>query len=375
MSGLYSVDMDPATARQANQYLGTVLILDVPSGVHFGMDHQVFAVGTKFCGIKMIPPGWHFISVNAVRPDTASAPVSFFHEFGQSEILIRQWDPSTEQLQMVSDTDQEERFRLGVQNLDFDDGLAPYDISQWKQWKKLSGWIDRSTVERLMDGADVLSIAEEARGIEGLSPNIPSEAALIAQLQRSADAASHPQRLKWTPFPVLIKRPGCSPAELSAMNLDKSEELDRILANSYATTWTSILAELQFSFVVFLLGQSLQGLEQWKKILHLLLGCFDGVLSHKELFRELLRVLRHQLELLLRTQYDSPISAEMAELLSESFLKTDIMEFLKSGISEEGDIEPPLYQEGQKLAALLREKLHWDVYEDNDDEYAPVIVT
>ena len=110
MSGLYSVDMDPATARQANQYQGTVLILDVPSGVHFGMDHQVFAVGTKFRGIKMIPSGWHFISVNAVRAGTASAPVSFFHEFGQSEILIRQWDLSTEQLQTVSDRSKRSAF-------------------------------------------------------------------------------------------------------------------------------------------------------------------------------------------------------------------------------------------------------------------------
>ena len=39
----------------------TLLCLDVPGGVNFGLDTYSWQTGPKFKGIKMIPPGVHFV--------------------------------------------------------------------------------------------------------------------------------------------------------------------------------------------------------------------------------------------------------------------------------------------------------------------------
>ena len=41
---------------------GAMLVfLDVPPGTEFGVDYNSWAVGEKFKGVKMIPPGIHFV--------------------------------------------------------------------------------------------------------------------------------------------------------------------------------------------------------------------------------------------------------------------------------------------------------------------------
>jgi len=41
---------------------GVLLFLNVPEGTVFGIDFERWNVGEKFKGIKLIPPGIHFIS-------------------------------------------------------------------------------------------------------------------------------------------------------------------------------------------------------------------------------------------------------------------------------------------------------------------------
>ena len=41
---------------------GAILaFLDVPEGTEFGIDYNCWRVGHKFKGVKMIPPGIHFV--------------------------------------------------------------------------------------------------------------------------------------------------------------------------------------------------------------------------------------------------------------------------------------------------------------------------
>lgn len=35
--------------------------LGLPEGSEFGIDLKSFNTGEKFCGMKMIPPGFHFV--------------------------------------------------------------------------------------------------------------------------------------------------------------------------------------------------------------------------------------------------------------------------------------------------------------------------
>ncbi len=38
-----------------------LVLLDVPEKTEFGIDYNSWTVGPKFKGVKMIPPGFHFI--------------------------------------------------------------------------------------------------------------------------------------------------------------------------------------------------------------------------------------------------------------------------------------------------------------------------
>ncbi|KDP34453.1 hypothetical protein JCGZ_11924 [Jatropha curcas] len=53
--------MDPETALEYVKQGATLLLLDVPQYTLVGIDTQLFTVGPAFKGIKMIPPGPHFV--------------------------------------------------------------------------------------------------------------------------------------------------------------------------------------------------------------------------------------------------------------------------------------------------------------------------
>jgi A1 cistron-splicing factor AAR2 len=53
--------MDSEKALELVKHGATLLFLDVPQYTLVGIDTQIFAVGPAFKGIKMIPPGIHFV--------------------------------------------------------------------------------------------------------------------------------------------------------------------------------------------------------------------------------------------------------------------------------------------------------------------------
>lgn len=56
-----SVEMDPELAKQLFVEGATLIFLDVPVETEFGIDLKSWETGEKFKGVKMIPPGIHFI--------------------------------------------------------------------------------------------------------------------------------------------------------------------------------------------------------------------------------------------------------------------------------------------------------------------------
>ena len=53
--------MDQDIARRLFIEGATLVLLDVPEKTEFGMDYNSWTVGPKFKGVKMIPPGFHFV--------------------------------------------------------------------------------------------------------------------------------------------------------------------------------------------------------------------------------------------------------------------------------------------------------------------------
>lgn len=60
--GVYQCrEMNQEDARRLLLEGGTLLVLDVPEGTNFGIDLKSWETGERFKGVKMIPPGLHFV--------------------------------------------------------------------------------------------------------------------------------------------------------------------------------------------------------------------------------------------------------------------------------------------------------------------------
>lgn len=67
-------------------------MLNFPAGLEFGIDYKSWIVGSKFIGLKMIPPGIHFIYLSVKK-----APrIGFFYNFQPKEIVAKKWDKLNE---------------------------------------------------------------------------------------------------------------------------------------------------------------------------------------------------------------------------------------------------------------------------------------
>ena len=83
--------MDPETARRLFEVGGFVIVLDFPEGSEFGIDLNTWTTGPNFKGVKMIPPGVHFVYYSLTGRETGPR-TGFFHHFGKSEFVIKKFN-------------------------------------------------------------------------------------------------------------------------------------------------------------------------------------------------------------------------------------------------------------------------------------------
>lgn len=53
--------MDPDLAKRLFETGANLVLLDFPVGTEFGIDMNVWNTAERFKGVKMIPPGIHFV--------------------------------------------------------------------------------------------------------------------------------------------------------------------------------------------------------------------------------------------------------------------------------------------------------------------------
>ncbi len=69
--------MEPEAANKLVDEWGVLLLLNTPKDMQFGIDHQSWQVGTKFKGIKLLPPGPHYVHY-ALHDEVYMAKLGFF---------------------------------------------------------------------------------------------------------------------------------------------------------------------------------------------------------------------------------------------------------------------------------------------------------
>lgn len=383
--------MDPETALELVKQGATLLLLDVPQYTLVGIDTQMFTVGPAFKGIKMIPPGPHFVYYSSSSKDGKqfSPIVGFFVDAAPSEVIVRKWNQQEERLVKVPE-DEEERFCQAVKSLEFDRYLGPYNLSQYGEWKRLSSYLTKTIIKRIEPIGGEITVACESE-MDKNSPKTSIERALDAQLGTGKFSASTSvDRSKkrgcyYTTIPRVIKRRGMEGKELTSLNLDKTELLESVLIKDYGGSEDLLLGELQFAYIAFLMGQSLEAFFQWKSLVSLLLSCIEAPFrTRSHLFTKFIKVIFYQLKYGLQKDRKESNGAGIAvsSLLDESWFSADsfLHRLCKDFfllVQDATVVDGDLLTWTRKLKELLENILGWEfqqnsavdgIYFEEDDE-------
>lgn len=245
--------MDQNTAKRLCDEGAFFVLLNVPEGTEFGIDMKSWNTGEKFRGIKMIPPGIHFVFYSAVNSVGDAAPrVGFFHDFKQSEFLVRKWDELAEDISDEQVTEREiVSLRGNIKALDSFLGPYPCDVSE--RWTGLTKNITASLIEKLspasgkvrsalelMSCSDAdrprggINKAEEASGSTVISPSKnPKKPRLSDNFENDLLPDLKPVEgtaLRLTQFPDKNFPDGATPAEITRHSLDSTFVLDTIVS-------------------------------------------------------------------------------------------------------------------------------------------------
>lgn len=350
-----------------------MLCLECPPSILFGIDYSAWTVGPKFMGVKLIPPGLHFIYCSPSAEEVGAMRSGFFLFMRPRDVAVLRWDPETEELVRLANAEEEARYADGVRGFDFDANLGPYPLELGSQWQELT----RHATPDLVDKIEPISKAIRAkraeydeRRAERVAP-VPEtsdelqgddEGNRMETSDCTVDADQPHQQsqtevqlesnlgsgnLFFSALPRCRKLQGSSPTETTLLHMDRSAQLDEMIGKEYDGKELGIIGELQLAYIAFLLGQNYDGFEQWKALLNFICSCETAVTSRPELFAELLRAFFAQLS-------QAPEDLFGEDLTRENFLGSCALSLLELCDSETSSQK--LRKRCGKLRELVQQK-------------------
>ncbi|KAF2145077.1 uncharacterized protein K452DRAFT_284462 [Aplosporella prunicola CBS 121167] len=380
-----------------------VLMLNLPPSALGGINLLSFTTTDRFKGIKELPQGWHFVFTSS----TSSLSVrhgAWFHVQGEPsgppELFIKKWEPAAEEF--VQETNEAEilKWRGNLSSI-WREGLTPYRQSASKDkdeiqeemhdWVALTDSITSAMLTRITGSApdhwSLTSASSAARDMD----DIPGISAEQSAFQPEKELRFLPIDLKQT------WREGATGRERTHAAQDRTWALGDLIERHCADgDADEILGELQFCFLMVLTLNNNSCLEQWKRLLSLLLTCKKAVVQRPELYTKFLGLLRLQL------QHCQDAEGGLFDLSDEGgTLLGSLLRRFKKGLEEvEGLGKEDVVDELEELEDHLRSEYGWqfdnsfvrhgmleledgervemDVagYEEDDEsgEYAPMVV-
>eukprot|EP01060_Flectonema_neradi_P037911 TRINITY_DN778_c5_g1_i1.p1 TRINITY_DN778_c5_g1~~TRINITY_DN778_c5_g1_i1.p1 ORF type:complete len:360 (+),score=71.52 TRINITY_DN778_c5_g1_i1:65-1081(+) len=327
--------MNNETAINLTKLGGSILVLEFPVKGCFGIDMKTWVTGDKFKGIKMIPEGVHLVSYS--NGSEMAAVCSFFVEVKKGSqlrenITIGKWDAETETINILSD-EEAEPYKKSVSCFEFDDGLAPYPLEAIPSWKVLSNMITQSDIERVRPVQNTIySSSQPAADGTEIDPHGPTANLFFAKVSDKPPEG----------------------VSLSTWNFDGSHKLAQ-LTKKTDSSGRAVLADLQLSFVMFLISQNYSAFEHWKLLLRIICTSESMLSSNKMLpfFQSFCSVLLAQL---------GHIPPEFYEL-DAAYLPHQIAQFKEL----QADILDVNFRRAADLLFAKSEELFGSLSDDDDD--------
>ncbi|KAM5135723.1 protein AAR2 homolog [Mantella aurantiaca] len=372
-----STEMDPDLARHLFFEGATLVILGVPEGSEFGIDLNSWEVGPRFRGVKMVPPGLHFIHYGVKRQRGAAGEtgprsgIFFFLE--QRAIHLLRWDAQGEEMVPAP---QREADDLREELPSLDPFLGPYPYDSLRLWVSLTGHITKEAMLRLQPACGTICSFPEVLPTEKMTltedrakHNLPRYDTVCQNYKEGLSRLPQMKQkegteIRFSVLPEKMYPKDATPAQVTQHSMDLSYALGQLMDEYYSEKPLDILAELQFAFVCFILGNVYEGFEQWKGLLNLLCRAETYSLTHPDLYRELISILYHQL-----AQVPTDF---FIDIVSQNNFLTSTLQVLFSFLCSQST-NKDLKKRAVRFRAHLTKKFQWDFEEDPLD-YAPVVV-
>ncbi|KAM4695077.1 protein AAR2 homolog [Discoglossus pictus] len=372
-----SSEMDPELARELFFKGATLVILGVPEGTEFGIDSNSWQVGPRFRGVKMVPPGVHFMHYSVIRkggnPGESGPRSGVFLHLEQSDIRLMRWDCQEEEIIQASKEDAE---RLRDELTSLDPFLGPYPYESLRRWISLSSHIRKETVQKLQPVCGTIFSFPEVLPVEQMTNtedrarhNLPRyDTECQSYKEGMARLPEMKQKegteIRFSKLPSKMYPENATPAQVTQHSMDLSYALGKLMDTYYPGQPIQLLGELQFSFVCFLLGNVYEGFEQWKNLLNLLCRAENFSLQHPKLYVEVISVLYHQLAQVPKDFFIDIVS-------QDNFLTSTLQvlfSFLCSPLAD-----PTLRKKAVRFRGHLTKTFQWD-FEEEPADCAPLLV-
>ncbi|KEQ65697.1 uncharacterized protein M437DRAFT_41694 [Aureobasidium melanogenum CBS 110374] len=378
-----------------------ILLLNLPPSALGGMDLLSFTTTPKFQGIKNIPPGLHFVFVGSTSTLSVRHGVWMrvnLPASGPPDFFIRKWDTNSEELLPETDTTTLLQQRANLGRI-WRENLTPYRQSasqdsvateETNRWVQLTDCISESLLARILDvDAENWTLTSSSSAKQDFD-DIPGLSA--------SDLTGNERELRV--LPVDLKqtwREGATGRERTEAAQDRSWALADLTSRFCNNDMNQIIGELQFCFVMVLTLNNYSCLEQWRRILDLILTCVSAVTTQPSFFVRALATIKLQL------QHGQDVETGLFDLSDDgaTFLKSLLLRFKKSLDRLPGDAHADVVDELDDLLAYTQETLGWQIqqgsfartgmlsledgeevemdnttYDEDDEagEYAPTIV-
>lgn len=167
-------------------------------------------------------------------------------------------------------------------------------------------------------------------------------------------------QLNFTKLPDRCPK-NATPSEITVCYMDSINAVNELM--SVFPSAVALIDEIQFSFVLFVAGLSIDALAHWRSILSLLANSEQAIVRYREFYRKYLTVLETQLP---------ELPDELMQATAHNTVYTDVRQLIVNCSAPASK----LMQEADYLSLHLTSVMGWcfgDIFDEDPDDQ-PVIV-
>ncbi|KAF2761361.1 hypothetical protein EJ05DRAFT_261475 [Pseudovirgaria hyperparasitica] len=368
----------------------TLLLTGLPPTALTGIDLLSFTPGPNFHGIKLLPPGFHFVFASATDSFSLRHGL-WFHVPGPAssssspplpsppDVLAAKWDAKTETLvpESFSDAAELDRARARVGAL-WESGLLAYrqtasgqgvaaqTFDDGADWRLLTSHVTSALLTRVT-GAGAADDADDADSEQAWSWSLTTGSSAAQDVDEipgltsseAAATAATGRELRFLPINLRQTwREGATGRERTDAAQDRTWALNELVErNCHGKDGYEVLGEMQFCFVMVLTLGNYSCLEQWKRVLGLLFTCRGAVGQRAELFVETIRTLKVQL------RHSQDVDGGLFDMSEDggALLKSLVRKF-RAGLEDvDGAGKADVVDELDEFEEFLRVEFGWEV--------------